>query len=98
MGDLKKTLGIGAAVGLVIGPQLGVALIRLAHVPYLETSFAFGRLAMGLVIGAILGSLVAYLLGDRMESMSPGGVRALIALGVIVNIAETVIIIRRIIP
>lgn len=98
MSDRKKTLGIGAAVGLIIGPLLGVVLIRIAHVPYLETSFAFGRLALGLVIGAILGTLGASLLGDRLERMSPGSVRALITLGIIVNIAETVIIIRRIIP
>ncbi len=93
-----RTLGIGAAVGLIIGPLLGVALIRIAHVPYLETRFAFGRLALGLVIGAILGAFGASLLGDRVERMSPGSIKALIALGNIVNIAETVIIIRRIIP
>ncbi len=98
MSNRKKTLGIGVAVGLIIGPQIGVALIKIAHVPYLETRFAFGRLAMGLVIGIILGTLGAPLLGDRLERMSPGTVRALIVLGIIANIAETVLIVRRIIP
>ena len=98
MGDMKKTLGIGAAVGLVIGPQLGVALIRIAHVPYLETSFAFGRLALGLVIGAILGTLGTYFAGDRLEGMSSSSVRGFITLGIVANIAETVFILRRMIP
>lgn len=98
MRDRKKILGIGATVGLIIGPQMGVALIRIAHVPYLETRFAFGCLAPGLLAGAILGTLGASLLGERVERISPGSVRGLIALGIIANIAETVIIIRRIIP
>jgi hypothetical protein len=98
LGDKAKTLGIGATVGLVIGPQLGVILIRLAHVPYLETRFAFGRLALGLLVGIILGFLGASFMGSRVERKSPSSVKALIALGIIVNIAETVFIIRRIIP
>ena len=63
MKDRKKTLGIGAAVGLIIGPLIGVALIKIAHVPYLETRFAFSLLALGLLAGVILGSLGASLLG-----------------------------------
>ena len=98
MSALKKTLGIGAVVGLIIGLLLGVALIRIANVPYLETRFAFGRLVLGLVIGVVLGTLGAYLLGDRVEGMTLGRVKALIAVGVLTNFAETVISIRRIIP
>jgi hypothetical protein len=75
-----------------------VALIRIAHVPYLETRFASGCLAVGLVIGAILGTLGASALKPRLDGLSPGRIRALIAIGIIANIAETVIIVRRIIP
>jgi hypothetical protein len=98
MSGISKKMGIGISAGLIIGPQLGVALIKIAHVPYLETRFAFGRLAIGLLIGVILCTLGASILGSRLEGMSAGRVRALIAVGILANIAETVIIIRRIIP
>ncbi len=98
MKDRKKTLGIGAAVGLIIGPLIGVVLIKIAHVPYLETRFAFGLLALGLLAGVILGSLGASLLGDRVERMSLGNVWVLIAIGIVVNIVETFVFVRRMIP
>jgi hypothetical protein len=98
MGDLKKTLGIGTAVGLIIGPLLGVAIIELANIAYLETRFAFGCLTLGLIIGVALGTLGTYLLGDRVETIRSGSIKGFIALGIIVNIAETVIIVRRMIP
>ena len=98
MNRISKTLGVGVAAGLIIGPLIGVALIRIAHIPYLETRFAFGCLAVGLVIGAILGTLGASALKPRLGGLSPARIRALIAIGIIANIAETVIIVRRIIP
>jgi hypothetical protein len=55
-------------------------------------------MALGLVIGTIIGTFGASLLGGRVKHMSPGRIKAFIALGIIINIAETVIIIRRIIP
>jgi hypothetical protein len=98
MSGISKKLGIGISAGLIIGPLIVVALIRIAHVPYLETRFAFGRLAIGLLIGAIICTLGASTQKSRLEGLSPGRIRALIAVGVLVNISETVIIIRRIIP
>lgn len=98
MSGKTKTLGVGTSAGLIIGPLIGVILIKITQVPYLETRFAFGCLAIGLVIGAIICTLGASALKPRLEGMRPGRIRALIAFGIIVNIAETVIIVRRMIP
>ena len=72
-------------------PDLHVARAR-------ETRFAFSLLALGLLAGVILGSLGASLLGDRVERMSLGSVWILIAIGIVVNIVETFVIVRRMIP
>ncbi len=91
-------IGLGAAIGLVIGPLMGLWLIRVSNVGYLETSFALGRIAMGLVIGLVIGVIVVMLLKERVSRFSRQSVYRLFILGVLISITEIVIMLRRIIP
>ena len=94
----SKTIGLGAAIGLVIGPLIGYWLIRISNVGYLETSFATGRIAIGILIGFVIGVIAVIPLGDRVSSLSRRSVYGLFIFGVVVTITEIVIMIRRIIP
>jgi hypothetical protein len=91
-------IGLGAAIGLMIGPLMDLWLIRVSNVGYLETSFALGRIAMGLVIGLVIGVIVVMQLGERVSSLSRRSVYSLFILGVLISITEIVIMLRRIIP
>ncbi len=94
----SKNIGLGATIGLVIGPLIGYWLIRISNVGYLETSFAIGRIAIGIIIGIVIGVIAVILLGDRVSSLSRRSVYGLLTIGVVVAITEIVIMLRRIIP
>jgi len=91
-------IGLGTAIGLVIGPLMGLWLIRISNVGYLETTFAIGRIAIGIIIGIVIGVIAVILLGDRVSSLSRRSVHGFFILGVVVAIIEIVIMLRRIIP
>jgi len=91
-------IGLGAAIGLVMGPLIGLWLIRISNVGYLETSFALGRIAVGFVIGLVVGVVAVKLLGDRASIISKRSVWGLFILGLVISITEIVIMLRRIIP
>jgi len=93
-----KNIGLGAAIGLVIGPLIGYWLIRISNVSYLETSFAIGRIAIGIIVGVVLGVISMILLGEKVSSRGMRSVRGLFILGVVIAIIEIVIMLRRIIP
>ena len=94
----SKNIGLGATIGLVIGPLIGYWLIRFSNVGYLETSFAIGRIAIGIIIGIVIGVVAVILLGDRVSSLSRRSVYGLFIFGVVIAITEIVIMLRRIIP
>jgi hypothetical protein len=94
----STNIGLGATIGLVIGPLIGYWLIRISNVGYLETSFALGRIAIGIIIGIVIDVIAVILLGDRVSSLSRRSVYGLFILGVVVAIIEIVIMLRRIIP
>jgi hypothetical protein len=94
----SKNIGLGVSIGLVIGPLIGYWLIIISNVGYLETSFASGRIAIGIIIGIVLGVIAVILLGDRVSSLSRRSVYGLFIFGVVAAITEIVIMLRRIIP
>jgi hypothetical protein len=94
----KQILSLGTAVGLGTGPWLGLALIKIAHVAYLETRFALNRMAWGLLIGFTLGTIGTWLLRERVPRLKNSSILGLLTLGIIINIAQTVLLLRRIIP
>ena len=92
------TIGLGTAIGLVIGPIMGLWLIRISNVGYLETSFAIGRIATSIIICIVIGVIAVILLGDRVSSLSRRSVYKLFILGGVIAIAEIVVMLRQLIP
>jgi hypothetical protein len=76
-------IGLGAAIGLVMGPLIGLLLIRISNVGYIEASFALGQIAMGIVIGLVVGVIIVRLLRDRASSIGKRSVWGLFVLGVV---------------
>jgi hypothetical protein len=95
---MVKNVGLGAAIGLVIGPLIGYLLIRVSNVGYLETSFAIGRIAIGIMVGVVIGVISMILLGEKMSSRGMPSVQGLFILGFVIAVIEIVIMLRRIIP
>ena len=93
-----NTIGLGTAIGLVIGPLMGLWLIKISNVGYLETSFAIVRIAIGIIIGIVIGVITAILRGENVSRLSRRSVYGLLIFGVVVAITEIVIMLRRIIP
>jgi hypothetical protein len=94
----STNIGLGAVIGLVLGPLIGLWLIRISNVGYLETSFAIGRIAMGIVIGFVVGVFAGRLLSNMVSTIGKRRIWGLFILGVVISVAEIVIMLRRLIP
>jgi flagellar biosynthesis component FlhA len=93
-----KKIGLGSAEGLVIGPLLGLVFIKIANVAYLETDFAFGVLIVGLTVGVIICLITVSFLDDTLTKTKPSIILWFIFIGLVLNMAETIIILHQIIP
>jgi hypothetical protein len=91
-------LAIGTAFGLIIGPWVGLALIRFFHVGYLETEFAITQLINGHAISLSLSLITLTSFGDFVTGLSRRIVLSFVVLGAIIDLTEFILILRKIIP
>jgi len=96
--DRLKESTLSVAVGLAFGPLIGLLLINLSNVAYLETSYAMRMITLGVLICMIIGRVSAYFLRERLSGVRLRDIRILVVVSVILAIAEIVIMMRRMIP
>jgi hypothetical protein len=91
-------LAIGTAIGLIIGPWIGLALIRFFQVGYLEADFAITQMINGHAISLSLSLITLTSFGDFVISLSRRLAISFVVLGAIIDLTEFIIILRKIIP
>lgn len=96
--DRLKESTLTVAVGLVFGPLVGLLLIELSNVAYLETSYAVRMIVIGVFVCMIIGRVAAYFLRERLTGVRLRDIRILVVVSVILAIAEVVVMLRRMIP
>jgi len=96
--DRLKESSLSVAVGLAFGPLIGLLLINLSNMAYLETSYAMRMIALGVLICIIIGRVMAYFLRERLSGVRLRDIRILVVITVILAIAEIVVMLRQIIP
>jgi len=96
--DRLKESTLSVAVGLAFGPLIGLLLIELSNVAYLETSYAMRMIVIGAFICMIIGRVAAYFQRERLTGIRLRDIRILMVVSAILFMAEVVVMLRRIIP
>jgi hypothetical protein len=94
----SKIICLGVMIGLLIGPLIGLGIINLSNVSFLEVRFALSHIFLGIVIGIVSGVVVINYIERRVSVFKWSWIWASSVLALIIDVAEVVIMLRRIIP